>query len=145
MRRAALLLAVVLWTRDARAQITVSGSPAQLTVNKASAAGLAPLAVSNTTTTYSVTKPTGGNSYAITARINAPMPAGVTLTITLAPGKTGSSSGAVALSTSAQYVETGITRKVTGATITYELSATAAAGVVPVQTRVVTLTAITVP
>jgi tartrate dehydratase alpha subunit/fumarate hydratase class I-like protein len=144
MRYAALIIAVACLTRDARAQVTVSGSPGQMTVSAATA-GSAPLAVSNSNTTYSVTKPTGTNTYSITAQINTAMPAGVTLTITLAAAGGGSSSGAIALNTSAQYVETGIRTKVTGATITYQLSATAAAGVIAVQTRRVTLTAITVP
>jgi hypothetical protein len=144
MRRTALILAVMLWTRDARAQLTVSGSPAQMTVSAATA-GSAPLAVTNSNTTYSITKPTGGNSYSITAQINTAMPAGVTLQITLAASGNGSSSGAVALTTSPQYVETGIKKKITGAAITYQLSATVAAGVIAVQTRRVTLTTITVP
>ena len=144
MRRTALIFAVVFWTRDARAQLTVSGLPGQMTVSAATA-GSAPLAVSNSNTTYSIAKPTGGNSYSITAQINTAMPTGVTLRITLAASGNGSSSGAIALTTSPQYVETGITKKITGATITYQLSATVAAGVVAVQTRGVTLTTITVP
>ena len=145
MRRTALIIAAAFWARDARAQISVSGSPAQMTVNKAAAAGSAPLAVTNSTTTYTINKPSGASSYSITAHSNLAMPAGVTLGMTLAAGSTGSSSGEVLLNTSAQTVMTGIKQKITGATITYTLSATVAAGVVPVQTRVVTLTAITVP
>jgi hypothetical protein len=144
MKRAMLLLAVAFWTRDARAQITVSGSPAQMTI-KAAVAGLAPTAVTNSLTTYTVTKAGGGNSYTITAQLSAAMPAGVTLDITLQSGGNGSSAGAVALSTTAHNVITGITKKINGATITYDLTATAAAGVVAVQTRRVTFTAITVP
>ena len=144
MRRAAILLAVALWTRDARAQITVSGSPAQMTVS-AAIAGSAPTAVTNSTTTYTVTKPTAPRTYTITASINTAMPAGVTLKITLASSGNGSSAGAVSLTTSAQDVITGISAKVTGAAITYQLTATAAAGVVAVQTRRVTLTVVTVP
>jgi hypothetical protein len=144
MKRIVLLLAVACWTRDARAQITVSGSPAQLTV-KAAVAGLAPTAVSNSLTTYTVSAPVSPHSYTITAQINTTMPAGVTLDITLQSAGSGSSAGAVALTTTAKDVITGIRTKVTGATITYQLSATSAAGVVAVQTRRVTFTAITVP
>jgi hypothetical protein len=144
MKRAMLLLAVAFWTRDARAQITVSGSPAQMTVS-AAVAGLAPTAVSNSLTTYSVSNPTGQNTFTITAQINAAMPTNVTLDITLQSAGQGSSAGAVSLTTTAGTVITGIKQKVTGATITYQLSATSDAGVVPVQTRVVTFTAITVP
>ena len=144
MKRAMLLLAVAFWTRDARAQMTVSGSPAQMTV-KAAVAGLAPTAVSNTLTTYTVSKPGSPNSYTITAAINSAMPAGVTLNVTLQSAGNGSSAGAVSLTTTARNVITGITAKANGATITYSLAATAAAGVVPVQTRTVTFTVITVP
>jgi len=146
MRRCMVLLtvAVCCFTRDARAQITVSGSPAQLTVATATA-GFAPDPVSNSATTYSVSNGTGNTSFTITAQLNADMPAGVTLTVTLQSGGGGSSSGAVTLSSTAQNVATGISHKVTTSTITYQLSATPDAGVVPVQTRRVTFTAITVP
>ena len=145
MKRAMLLLAVACcWTRDARAQITVSGSPAQMKVSAATA-GLAPTAVSNSLTTFSVTKPALGKSRTITAHINAAMPAGVTLQVTFQSAGNGSSNGGVALSTTAQDVITGITARITGATITYQLSASVAAGVVPLQTRIVTFTAITTP
>jgi hypothetical protein len=72
------------------------------------------------------------------------MPAGVTLTITLAASR-GVSAGAVTLSTVAQNVVTGVTARMFGQVITYTLSATAAAGVVPLQTRIVTLTQINTP
>jgi hypothetical protein len=144
MKRIGLLLAVALWSRDARAQITVSGSPAKMTV-AAAVAGSAPTTVTNSSTTYSVTKPLAPRSYTITAQINNAMPAGVTLQVTLASAGNGSSNGAVTLSTTAQNAITGITLKVTGATITYQLSATAAAGVVATSSRIVTFTAVTVP
>lgn len=143
MRRAIVMLAVAFWSRDARAQLTVSGSPAQLKVSTA-VAGSAPLAVTNSTTTYSVTSNPSTGHFAITARINSAMPAGVTLTVALAANR-GTSLGAVALSTTAQNVVTTITRKMSLQAITYTLSATAAAGVVPLQSRVVTLTIISTP
>jgi|GEM_PF-2372812 len=129
--------------REARAQVSVSGSPAAMKVTMA-VAGSAPAAVSDALTTYSsATNPAPGH-FSITASINSPMPAGVTLTITLAASR-GSSAGAVTLSTVAQNVVTGITQKMNSQTITYNLSATAAAGVVPLQTRQVTLTQISTP
>ncbi len=144
MRRLVLLLAVAVWTRDARAQITVSGSPAQMHISTA-VAGFAPTSVSNSSTTYTVSKPVAPHSYTVTAQLNTTMPANTTLDITLQSAGNGSSAGAVALTTTAKTVISGITLKVTGATITYNFNAAAAAGVVPLQTRRVTLTVITVP
>jgi hypothetical protein len=129
--------------REARAQVSVSGSPAAMKVTMA-VAGSAPAAVSDALTTYSSASNPAPGHFSITASINSPMPAGVTLTITLAASQ-GSSAGAVTLSTVAQNVVTGITKKMNSQTITYNLSATAAAGVVPLQTRQVTLTQISTP
>ncbi|HXD22471.1 MAG TPA: hypothetical protein VN613_03865 [Gemmatimonadaceae bacterium] len=144
MRLAAVLLAVAFWSRDARAQLTVSGTPAELTVGAATA-GAAPDAVSNSSTSYKITPLPAGN-YALTAAIDSPMPAGVTLTVTLAADGTASSSGPVALTTTPNNVVTGITKKTTGnLPITYTVTATPAAGVVPVQTRVVTFTIVSTP
>jgi hypothetical protein len=128
--------------RDARAQISVSGNPTAMKVT-AAVAGSAPTAVSNALTTYSLsTNPV--RHFTVTASINSPMPAGVTLNITLAASN-GVSVGAVTLSTVAQNVVTGVSKRMFGQVITYTLSATAAAGVVPLQTRIVTLTQINTP
>ena len=144
MRRALVLLAVAVWSRDARAQLTVSGTPAQLTISTATA-GSTPDAASNSSTSYKIGPLAAGN-FAVTAAIDSPMPAGVTLTVTLGADGTGSSSGPVALTTTATNAVTGITRKTTGnLPITYTLVATPAAGVVPVQSRVVTFTLISTP
>lgn len=144
MRRALVLLAVAVWSRDARAQLTVSGTPAQLTISTATA-GSTPDPVTNSSTSYKVVPLPTGN-FAVTAAIDSPMPAGVTLTVTLAAAGTASSSGPVALTTTANSVVTGITKKETGQLpITYTLSATPAAGVVPLQTRTVTFTVISTP
>ena len=142
--RIAVMLAVAVWTRDARAQITVSGSPFQLTVNTA-VAGFAPAAATESSTTYAITSNARRHAhYAITAQIDTDMPSGVTLTIALqAQGAT--SLGAVTLSPTAQSVVTGISIKISGQSITYMLNATAVAGVVPVQTRSVTLTLVNTP
>ena len=128
--------------RDAQAQISVSGPPAAMKVTMA-VAGSAPTAVSNALTTYSLSSNPAGH-FTVTARINSSMPAGVTLKITLAASR-GTSAGAVTLSTVAQNVVTGVTARMFGQVITYTLSATAAAGVVPLQTRIVTLTQINTP
>lgn len=141
--RAAAVAGLMAVGQDAHAQLSVTGTPSQLTVSTA-IAGSAPVAVSNATTTYSVTSNPGTGHFAITASVNTAMPAGVTLTVALAASR-GTSMGPVALSTVAQNVVTTITRKMSGQTITYSLSATAAAGVVPTQTRQVTFTLINTP
>jgi hypothetical protein len=142
--RAAAVAGLMPWARDARAQLTVSGSPATMTVSAATA-GSAPNAVSNSSTTYSETaKPPGTTHYAITASINTAMPAGVTLTVALA-ASAGTSAGPVALSPTAQNVVTLITNRMNTQVITYTLSATPAAGVIPLQTRTVTFTRISTP
>jgi predicted aspartyl protease len=140
--RTVAVAGLAIGAREARAQISVSGSPAAMKVT-AAVAGSAPTAVSNASTTYSLASNPAGH-FTITASINSPMPAGVTLKITLAASR-GSSAGAVTLSTVAQNVVTGITLKMSGQVITYNLSATAAAGVVPLQTRIVTLTQVNTP
>jgi hypothetical protein len=143
IRRAAVLAVVALWTRDARAQVTVSGSPAQMTVNTAPV-GSAPVAVTDASTSYSTTTP-GGTTHGITAQLNTPMPIGVTLTVTLAVSGTAASPGPVALSTTPQNVVTGLKQKINALPVTYTLGATLAAGVVPLQTRQVTFTYVTLP
>ena len=143
IRRAAVLAVVALWTRDARAQVTVSGSPAQMTVNTA-LAGSTPVAVTDASTSYSTTTP-GSGTHGITAQLDTAMPAGVTLTVTLAVSGTAASPGPVALSTTPQDVVTAIKQKISSLPITYTLGATLAAGVVPLQTRQVTFTYVTLP
>jgi len=119
-------------------EIAVSGDPGPLVIGTA-VAGSQPTSVSDNTTTYSITTNETGKS--IQAALDAPMPTGVTLTIQLAPPTGGTSAGPVALTTTAQPVVTGISQVAeSGLGITYTLSATLAAGVVPQQTRTVTLT-----
>jgi hypothetical protein len=141
--RAAAVAGLMVMAREARAQLSVSGSPAQMTVS-AAVAGSSPIGVSNSSTTYSVSSSPPSGHYAITASINSAMPAGVTLTVTLAASK-GVSAGPVALGTTSQNVVTGITKSMGGQSITYNLTATPAAGVVPLQTRRVTFTLISTP
>jgi hypothetical protein len=141
--RAVAVAGLLAAAREARAQLLVSGSPAKLTVS-AAIAGSAPTAVTNASTTYSVTSSPSPGHFTITAGINTAMPAGVTLTVALAASK-GTSLGAVTLGTVAKNVVTGITARMFGQTITYNLSATPAAGVVATQSRTVTFTLISTP
>jgi hypothetical protein len=119
-------------------ELSVSGSPGSLTVSTATA-GDAPDAVSDATTTYAITTNETGRK--ITGALNTAMPDGVTLTATLAAPTGGSSVSAVTLSTVAADLVTGITTlNESGKAITFGLSATSAAGVVPSAVKTVTLT-----
>ena len=120
-------------------ELSVSGSPGALVVSTATA-GQAPDMVTEGTTTYSIT--TNEADRKITGAIDSAMPTGLTLRIALqAPAGSGSSVGPVTLGTSASDLVTGIsTLNETGRTITYWLSATSAAGVVPSASKTVTLT-----
>jgi hypothetical protein len=119
-------------------ELSVSGNPGALTVN-AAVAGSAPTAVSDATSTYAIT--TNETNRKITGAIDTAMPAGVTLTANLAAPADGSSAGAVALTSEAADLVTGIsTLNETAKSITYGLSATSAAGVVASATKTVTFT-----
>jgi hypothetical protein len=120
--------------------ITVSGNPGLLRISSA-IAGSDPTSVSNAVTTYTVVTGGSNKTYAISMQLNANMPAGVTLTASLAATTGATSLGAVALDVTARQVVTGI-KKNTNATrsITYTLSAPATAGVVANSSRTVTLT-----
>ena len=138
---------LVLSTRAAFAQtLSTAGTPGSLRISSA-VAGSEPISVSTSGGTYSITTPNPNRQYAITGQINATMPAGVTLTVTLAaPGQGSVSLGAVALDLTARNLVTGIKKNVSATqSITYQLSATAAAGVVPLSSRIVTLTIIQFP
>ena len=77
----------------------------------------------------------------ITASIPAAMPAGLTLSANLAAPAGGTSAGLLPIGTVAVDLVTGITKVfAAGLSLTYQLDATAAAGVVPSSTRVVTYT-----
>lgn len=125
--------------------LSVSGSPADMAVNTA-VAGSPPTAVSNATTTYTIGTHNAANG--VTAQLNTAMPAGVTLTMTMAACGGGTSYGAIVLSATPQNMVHGIKTSGNGtctAAITYQVSATVAAGVVAIQTRTVTLTEIALP
>ena len=121
---------------DAINQIGFTGSPS-LVINAATA-GSDPSSVT-APATWAVT--TNQNGAKITASIGSNMPAGLTLTANLAAPAGASSAGAQSLSTVAVDLVTGITRVAQGAlSVTYSLSATAAAGVVASTSRTVTYT-----
>jgi hypothetical protein len=118
-------------------QIAVTGTPS-LVINTA-AAGSAPTSVTAAGNTWSVTTNQSGAS--ITASIPSAMPAGVTLSTNLTAPAGATSTGLTALGTTAVNVVTGITKlNAAGLGLSYQLDATAAAGVVTSGTRVVTYT-----
>lgn len=119
-------------------EISVSAATASLTVNSATA-GSAPNAATHTSSTYSITTNETGRK--ITGAIDSNMPDEVTLEVSLAAPAGATSLGDQALSTTATDLVTGIsTLNESGKAISYRLSATAAAGVVPAATKTVTLT-----
>lgn len=134
-----LALGAVLGPRPAAAQaFSVSGSPPTLRVNGA-IAGSAPTPVTTGATTYSLTNLVPGSK--IRARLSAPLPAGVTLRVSLQAPSGGTTVGWVTLTTTDQLVIDNVPVGVfANLQITYELSATAAAGVVALNSRVVSLT-----
>jgi hypothetical protein len=125
--------------------VVVSGNPGLLRIS-AAIAGSQPTPVSNAATTYTVVTLTPNRTYKITARLNTPMPVGTTLQVTLAAPPGATSLGAVSLDATARDVVTLIPKN-TNATraITYNFSATTAAGVVPSTSRTVTLTIVQAP
>jgi hypothetical protein len=138
----ALLLA---WSRVAAAQsINVSPSSVGTLRISAAVAGQEPTTVVLSGGTYTLKMKKNQGIRTITARLNTPLPAGTTLTITLAsPGGAAQSTGPVALSTSSRDVVTNIPnskKNYAAAAITYRLSATTDAGVVASRSVRVMLT-----
>jgi len=119
--------------------ISISGSPGTLTISTATA-GQQPAAVTNTSTTYSIT--TVGTVTTITGKINANMPTGTTLSVNLKAPTGATSTGSVAMSTTAANLVTAIPKSTTGSslTITYTFTATTAAAQVTGATKTLTLT-----
>jgi len=123
---------------DAINEISVSGDPANLVVNSATA-GSEPNADTNNTTTWAIT--TNQTARKMTGGINSDMPANVTLEINLTAPTDGASEGDVILSSIVADLVTSIeTIAESGLTITYTLSATVDAGVVTQAQKTVTLT-----
>jgi len=132
--------------RSAAAQFSsmqVSGSPATMRI-VGSTAGAAPAPVVESSTTYTFANRNGTKK--ITAQLNTSMPAGVTLAATFEAPTGATTLPNVPLDATARDVVTGIGFAVSTTNgITYTLSATPAAGVVPQQSRTVTLTLVTAP
>jgi len=121
--------------------IEVSGSPQPLIIDTA-LAGSEPTCATDSSTTYTITTNGGSNSRKITAQLDSDMPDGLTLCITLAgPAGADTPPSKVTLTTTPTNAVTSIDSVAeSGLTITYELSATIAAGVVDSATKTVTLT-----
>ena len=118
-------------------EIAVSGNPGDMTIS-AAVAGAAPTAVTDATTNYDVT--TNAASKKIAGKIDAVLSTGVTLSVTLA-STAGVSAGKQALGVADTDLVTGLAKEVDNdQTITYELSATAAAGVCASDAVIVTFT-----
>lgn len=121
--------------------ISVSSNTASLRITTA-VPGSAPTNVSHTSTTWAVThNDSVAPDLKVQGKINSAMPTGLTLTVTLAaPTASGTSSGAVAMTTTAQDLVTGV-KIVTqsGIAMTITLSATAAAGPIASATKTLTL------
>ncbi len=120
-------------------ELSNSGNPGALVVSTATA-GSEPDVATDSSTTYAIT--TNGTSKKITASIDADMPAGVTLKVTLgAPA--GANATQVTLGTVAVDAVTAITEVAeSGKTISYELSALVTAGVVASDSTTVTYTVV---
>jgi hypothetical protein len=128
---------IVTFQVNAINQISVAGAPS-LTINTA-VAGSAPTSVTDNVSTWAVT--TNQSTAKITGSLSAAMPAGLTLSANLAAPAGASSAGLTALAAGAVDLVTGITKlNASGLGLTYQLDATAAAGVVASSTRTVTYT-----
>lgn len=118
-------------------EISVTGTPS-LTITTA-VAGDAPTSVTSTGNSWAVT--TNQSTAKVTGSLSAAMPTGLTLSANLAAPAGATSAGLTALGTTAVDLVTGITQLNASALgLTYQLDATAAAGVVPSSTRIVTYT-----
>jgi len=113
--------------------ISVSGPPPVLVISTI------PGTATDNSTTYSVT--TNQANRRITGQIDAAMPASTELLANLQAPAGATSAGAVALSTTAVSLVTGITRLVaTGRSITYTFNAIAGASDIASDSRTVTFT-----
>ena len=125
--------------------VVTSGNPGLLRVSTA-VAGSEPLPVSNATTTYTVTTPGQNRPHKVVAQLNAAMPVGLILTATFDPPPGGTSLGPIDLDLTARDVVTSIPRNTNSTQlITYTLTASVIAGVVPPTSRIVTLTVVKGP
>jgi hypothetical protein len=124
-------------------KIATSGNPGPLTITTGTAGSDNLTAVTDNSTTYSITQ-NYGNTVKITANLNSVLPAGYTLLLGLNSTK-GTSAGSVnisnATSGSAVNVVTAIQKGAdAGQSITYTFSALASAGTLASTAKTVTLT-----
>lgn len=119
--------------------LTLSGSPAPMTI-AVPAAGSQPSSVVNNSTTYSVS--TISVTRRITGQVNTSMPTGTTLQVQMQAPLLATSQGNVTMTTTATNLVTGILVLAlqSGLQITYTLSATLQAAPVTNSTVVVTYT-----
>jgi hypothetical protein len=119
-------------------EIGFSGDPQPLVASQASP-GEDPSDVVDNSTFYSVT--TNGSSEKVVACLNATMPTGTVLCIMVGAPVGATSAGNVDLDTSNQNVVTGITQVAqSNLSIGYIFESSAAAGILPVTSRIVTFT-----
>lgn len=117
--------------------IRFTGTPSLTVV--AAVAGANPTTVTNSTARWHYT--TNQTGAKITGSIATAMPTGTTLSVNLAAPTGGTSLGYRVLGTVAVDLVTGVTRRnQTNRVVNYRLAATAAAGVIPSSTRIVTYT-----
>lgn len=119
-------------------EISLSGNPATLTINSATA-GSNPTSASDSSTTYSIT--TNQTSKVITGSIDSNMPSGLTLSISLIAPSGATSAGSVAMTTTPQNLVTSISSVAQSSLgITYVLSASSLAASQGPLMRTVTYT-----
>ncbi|MGD9401605.1 MAG: hypothetical protein PVF95_04980 [bacterium] len=119
-------------------EIAVSGDPAALIVNTATA-GAQPDTATDNSTDYDIT--TNESNKRITGAVDVAVPANTELYIFLVAPTGAASAGDVQLTTTAADLVTGITTLAeSNNTITYKYYASIAAGIVASTTRTVTLT-----
>lgn len=119
-------------------QLAVSGSPALMVINSATA-GSAPTPVTAGGTSYAVT--TNEANQKISASIDQALPPGVMLEVTLAAPSGASSAGPVSLSTASADVVTGISSiSAASLPITYRFSAATSVQMSAPEARTVTFT-----
>lgn len=134
-----LLLVSIVETSLLGDSLDLSGSPAVITINTATA-GSQPNNATNNATTYGVTTTIVARK--IVGSINSNMPANVTLAVSLAAPLGAASAGFVTMNTTAQDLVTSINilTITSGLTVNYRLSATVQAAQVTNGTRTLTIT-----
>lgn len=117
---------------QAQATFTLSADPRILVISEA-IAGFGPIPAADQSTTYSLHVEQAST---LMARLDGPLPEGLTLRVQLETPAGASAAGAVTLTTLPQAVIAAIPPGTyTGLGITYELRGVVTAGVVPLQTR----------